>query len=113
MVVAVELASEGFDSVLATASYTLPANVELLQLFGAGLTGHGNGLDNTMFGDGTLGSKLYGLDGVDYMVGGSGKDTLDGGTGADSMYGEAGNDTYYVDNISDQVTEAVGGGTEP
>jgi Ca2+-binding RTX toxin-like protein len=108
----VELANEGFDAVLAKASYTLSANVEFLQLFGAGLSGHGNGLDNTMYGDGSLGSRLYGLDGADYMVGGSGKDTLDGGTGADSMYGQAGNDIYYVDNIGDQVFEAIGGGTD-
>ena len=108
----IELAGEGFDTVLATVSHTLAANVELLQLFGLGLSGHGNGLDNTMYGDGTRGTKLYGLDGSDYMVGGSGRDTLDGGTGIDLMYGQAGDDTYYVDNASDQVSEAVGGGAD-
>ena len=88
-----ELAGEGFDSVLAGASVTLSDNIELLQLFGAGLTGKGNALGNTMFGDGSRGTKLYGLDGDDYMVGGSGKDTLDGGTGIDAMFGGAGKDT--------------------
>ena len=32
----IELADEGFDSVLASVSYTLSGNLELLQLFGAG-----------------------------------------------------------------------------
>ncbi|MCW5733672.1 MAG: matrixin family metalloprotease [Enhydrobacter sp.] len=89
----IELVGEGFDSVLAGASFTLSHNLELLQLFGAGLTGKGNDLGNTMFGDGSLGSRLYGLDGDDYMVGGSGTDTLDGGTGSDAMFGGAGNDS--------------------
>lgn len=100
-----ELVDDGFDSVLASASYTLSANLELLQIFGAGLTGRGNALGNTMFGDGSLGSSLYGLDGGDYMVGGIGKDTLDGGTDADTMFGGAGNDTYFVDNAGDVVRE--------
>ena len=101
----VELEGEGFDRVLAGVSVTLAANVELLQIFGAGLTGTGNGLANTMFGDGSLGSTLHGLGGDDYMVGGSGADTLDGGTGVDTMFGGAGNDTYYVDGAGDSVRE--------
>ncbi len=47
-----------------------------------------------MFGDGSLGGNLHGLDGDDYMVGGSGIDTLDGGMGVDTMFGGGGNDTY-------------------
>lgn len=101
----IELVGEGFDSVLASVSFTLTANVELLQLLGAGLVGKGNALANTMFGDGSLGSKLYGLVGDDYMVGGSGIDTLDGGAGVDTMFGGAGNDIYHVDNSSDVVRE--------
>ena len=107
-----ELADEGFDSVLSSVSYTLPTNVELLQLLGTAASGHGNSLDNTIYGNGSLNNKLYGLDGADYMVGGSGNDTLDGGTAADSMFGGAGNDTYYVDNPSDQVGELPGGGSD-
>jgi Ca2+-binding RTX toxin-like protein len=101
----IELAGEGFDSVLASASFTLSANVELLQLFGTALIGRGNGLANTMFGDGTHGTRLYGLDGDDYMVAGSGNDTLDGGVGNDSMFGGAGNDSYVVDSAGDVVRE--------
>jgi len=101
----IELADEGSDLVLASVSFTLAANVERLQLFGAGLTGKGNALANTMFGDGSLGGKLYGLDGDDYMLGGSGIDALDGGSGADTMFGGACNDTYSVDNAGDVVRE--------
>jgi len=101
----IELADEGVDWVLASASYTLAANVEHLQIFGAGLTGQGNDIGNTMYGDGSLGSKLYGLGGDDYMIAGSGKDRLDGGTGADTMFGGAGNDTYLVDDEADVVRE--------
>ena len=88
----VEAAGGGSDSVLASVSYTLAANVELLQLFGAGLTGQGNGLANTLYGDGTLADTLSGLAGNDYIVAGAGADTLYGGDGNDSLFGGAGDD---------------------
>jgi VCBS repeat-containing protein len=102
---AIELANEGSDSVLSSVNYTLAANLELLQMFGANLTGRGNALANTLLGDASLGSKLYGLDGDDDLVGGSGADTFDGGTGADTMFGRAGDDTYTVDDAGDVVRE--------
>lgn len=108
----IERAGEGTDSVLASANFTLPANVENLQMFGAGLTGQGNGLDNTISGDGTQGTKLNGLGGNDHLIGGSGNDVLNGGAGVDVMSGGPGDDTYYVDNAGDQVIEAVGGGSD-
>jgi Ca2+-binding RTX toxin-like protein len=101
----VELANEGFDSVLSTVSFTLAANVEQLRLFGAGLKGTGNGLANSLFGDATFDGKLYGLGGGDTLTGGSGKDTLDGGADADTMFGKGGNDTYLVDHAGDVVRE--------
>ena len=104
--------NEGRDTILSSISTTLSANVEVLQLFGDQLTGKGNGLDNSIFGDGTHANKLYGYDGADYMVAGSGADRLDGGTGADVMFGGKGNDIYYVDNAADEVHEAVGDGSD-
>jgi Ca2+-binding RTX toxin-like protein len=101
----VERAGEGFDAVLARASWRLSADVELLQLFGAGLTGRGNDLGNTMFADASQGSELYGLAGNDYMVGGAGSDVLNGGAGDDAMFGGAGDDTYIVDGLGDSVRE--------
>ncbi|WP_232630427.1 calcium-binding protein [Methylobacterium sp. Leaf118] len=46
------------------------------------------------------------------IYGGGGADRLDGGAGADHLDGGAGNDVYLVDNVGDQVTEAIGGGRD-
>jgi Ca2+-binding RTX toxin-like protein len=57
-------------------------------------------------------NKIYGLAGVDLIVGGDSDDTLDGGTGADTMIGKAGDDIYVVDNVGDVVTEQPGQGID-
>jgi Ca2+-binding RTX toxin-like protein len=115
-----ENAGEGTDSVLASSSYYLYAEIENLTLAGAGDTfGVGNALANTITGnegsnlliaglgndtvhggggvDSLFGEDgadaLYGDAGIDYLVGGVGNDTLDGGADADAVYGEAGDDT--------------------
>jgi Ca2+-binding RTX toxin-like protein len=116
-----ENADEGVDSVIASASHYLFANVEHLELAaGAGdLFGVGNALGNMI--DGNEGSNLllggggedvlrggggvdslfgesgadhlFGDAGIDYLVGGIGNDILDGGADTDSLYGEDGDDT--------------------
>ena len=55
---------------------------------------------------------LQGGAGDDSLTAGSGNDQLDGGTGKDTMAGGLGNDTYVVDDISDVVVEAAGGGND-
>jgi Ca2+-binding RTX toxin-like protein len=93
----VENLSEGIDTVQSSITYTLPANVENLQLTGSGsINGFGNSLNNTISVIGT----------------GSASNLLDGGAGADSMSGGNGNDTYIVDNTGDTVTEQANGGTD-
>ena len=77
-----ETAGSGYDTVVATADYTLPANVEALYMNGSGLTGTGSG----------------------------GADTLLSIGGANTLVGLGGNDVYYVNHTGDTVIETAGGG---
>ncbi len=79
----IEAAGEGTDSVSASVSYSLTANVETLTLAGSGdIDGTGNVLKNTIVGN----------SGGNVLHGGGDIDTLSGMDGADSLYGDAGND---------------------
>lgn len=86
----------GADTVQASVTFALPANVEVLVLTGSdAISGFGNAGDNRLIGNGA-GNRL---------VGHGGADTLDGGGGADTMVGGSGNDVYYVDDANDRVIE--------
>lgn len=90
----VEQAREGNDTVMSSAAYTLPANVEILRLTGIGsIHGAGNALANKIYGnDGD--NKLFGWGGNDLLDGGAGNDVLNGGAGDDTLIGGAGADTF-------------------
>ena len=77
------------DLVQATASYTLGANVERLQLSGAtDMVGTGNGLSNVIDASGA-----------------SGNETLDGGIGGtDTLIGGTGNNFYIVHSGTEIIT---------
>lgn len=80
-----ENAAEGNDTVYASISYTLAANVENLVLTGSGdLNATGNSANNT----------------------------LQGNTGTNTLTGGAGDDTYVVDSASDVVVESAAEGAD-
>lgn len=89
--IVIEAANGGTDTVVASISYTLGADVENLRMAAAGLTGTGNALNNVITG--SMGTDiLYGMGGHDQLKGGDGDDKLYGGDGNDRIWGDAGND---------------------
>jgi Ca2+-binding RTX toxin-like protein len=98
-----EAQNAGNDSVSASISYTLSANVENLALTGtAAINGTGNDANNVLVGNAAANA----------LSGGAGNDRLDGGAGADTLVGGQGDDTYIVDNSGDVLSEAQNEGTD-
>lgn len=87
----VEFAAEGLDTVFASVSHTLKAQVENLTLTGAANT-NGSGND--------LGNLLIGNSGVNYLKGLGGSDTLEGGAGPDRLFGGDGSDVFRFTAVS-------------
>lgn len=99
----VENPGEGVDSVTASVSFTLGADVENLSLSGtSGLSGTGNAHNNLLVGNA----------GNNTLSGNAGNDTVDGGAGVDTLIGGTGDDGYVVDASGDVVTEAAGAGVD-
>ncbi len=95
----VEIAGQGIDTVMASASYSLAAgvSVEILKTTSAVAT--------TVL-------SLSGNELVNTLEGNAGANALNGRGGADIMRGFAGNDIYYVDNALDNVIEGGGQGSD-
>jgi Ca2+-binding RTX toxin-like protein len=99
----VEAANGGIDVVVSYGSFTLPSEVEILQLQGTqSSSGTGNSLNNTLTGN----------DRNNVLDGGSGNDTLYGGVGLDTLIGGLGDDRFIMDSTQDVIVELVGGGTD-
>ncbi|MCC7425487.1 MAG: calcium-binding protein [Alphaproteobacteria bacterium] len=101
--IAADPVNAGLDLVLASITWTLSANIENLNLTGAGdINGTGN----------ALGNLISGNDGANVLTGLGGDDLLNGGAGADQMFGGTGDDLYIVDNAGDVASDVAGGGTD-
>ncbi|MFM6245435.1 MAG: Calx-beta domain-containing protein, partial [Dolichospermum sp.] len=82
------------DTLTASVTTTLPANVENLTLTGtAAINGTGNVGNNIITGNGAN-NILNGGAGTDTLIGGLGNDTLNGGDGIDTLIGGLGNDIF-------------------
>jgi Ca2+-binding RTX toxin-like protein len=91
------------DTVSATASFTLRANVERLILTGTtALSGKGNTLNNQLTGN-TAANVLNGDDGEDVLLGGAGNDNLIGGTGNDVLTGGTGADRFTLFSSTERL----------
>ena len=78
-----ELAGQGTDRVLSSATYILPANVENLELSGsAAINGTGNALANRLSGNGA-------------------RNVLDGGAALDLLQGGEAGDLYLISAVAD------------
>ncbi|WP_210482681.1 peroxidase family protein [Microvirga antarctica] len=107
----VEYRGQGTDTVIASATHVMAANVEKLLLVGsADLRGSGNNLDNALTGN-AGDNVLKGASGRDVLKGGSGDDRLDGGTGDDVLIGGAGNDILLGGAGNDRLSGGSGDDT--
>ena len=96
---AVEAAGQGFDRVLAAASFTLEAG-SAVEMFTT--------IDNLA----TTAINLTGNALAQYLYGNAGANRLDGGGGGDVMVGFGGDDVYHVRNAADRAVESGGGGSD-
>lgn len=107
----VELADEGFDTVLATVDVTLSANVEGVTLSGTeAINATGNDSDNLMVGNAAT-NMLHGMAGADTLLGEAGNDVLDGGIGQDLLYGGTGDDNLAGGDDDDRLYGQSGNDT--
>ncbi len=105
--------SGGTDTVQSIVTYTLPVNVENLELKGiATISGTGNAANNIIMGNsaantlnGDIGNDvLSGENGNDVLFGGAGSDTLNGGIGVDTLTGGTEADTFMFETLNDMGT---------
>jgi len=92
-----ELYGSGRDTVVASISYTLPADMEIEVLQAA---------------SGSARLSLTGNNRANLLIGNSGADTLSGGGGSDVLQGGLGGDTYLVTRGLTTIVELAGEGID-
>jgi len=96
-----EVLNGGTDTVKASVSFTLSANVENLGLTGTNaISGSGNNLNNVVTGNKSA-NILSGRAGNDILKGGSGNDVLAGGLHEDTMTGGSGLDDFDFNTVAE------------
>jgi len=104
----IERVGEGTDTVRSAVTYTLPGNVENLELLDSSIPGFPNGtgneLDNFIRGN-SLANVLQGEAGHDTLHGGLDDDVLQGGTGHDTYLFNLGDG---IDTIEDVTSAGEG-----
>jgi Ca2+-binding RTX toxin-like protein len=109
--VVIENLNGGNDTINASITYTLGANVENLALIGTdNIGGTGNSLDNLITGN-SGDNALSGGDGNDTISGGAGNEAIDGGTGNDALYGSIGDDSLNGGDGNDYINGGDGNDT--
>jgi Ca2+-binding RTX toxin-like protein len=104
----IEAGGLGYDTVLASVSYTLGEALEALILTGAAaINGVGNGAGNFLQGNAAA-NALYGGGGSDRLLGGAGNDILDGGLDSDRLEGGFGSDRLYGGAGADWLSGGAG-----
>jgi serralysin len=107
-----EEVGQGYDTVIANASYALSANVGVLKA-AAGTVAIdliGNALANEIFGNPGA-NEIHGLDGNDSLYGDGGNDRIFGGIGQDLLYGGIGSDLLHGGDDGDTLYGDVGNDT--
>ena len=90
----VEFADGGIDTIFASISRGVDANVENLTMLGNQASwAIGNELANVIRGN-ELTNAIIGGDGDDWIYGGAGDDRITSGPGADHLVGESGFDSF-------------------
>jgi hypothetical protein len=98
---AIEAAGGGWDTVYATLSHRLAAEVEQLNMLTTqSATANGNSLANSIFGGAGV-TAINGLEGNDYLVGGGAADRLTGGADSDLMFGGGGGDRFLFNSLAE------------
>lgn len=97
--------TSGYDTVIASASYTLGSGLDVLVLVSGAVSGTGNGWANTITGNAGR-NVLSGLNANDTLNGGGGNDILSGGRGRDVLTGGAGYDRFVFDTAPSSISNA-------